>query len=250
MQRVMLTVAYDGTNYNGWALQPGATTIEGMLNRAIHALTGEEIRVIGASRTDAGVHAYGNLAVFDTESSIPGDRFSYALNHMLPEDIRIVSSRQVPAEFHPRHCHSVKTYEYHILNSAYRIPTKRLYSCYNNMPMDVERMNQAGRYLVGEHDFTSFCNVDSQAETHVRTLYEVSAARQDDMIIIRVRGNGFLYNMVRIIAGTLMQIGRGKGTPEDIMQMLEKKDRGAAGPTAPACGLFLAGYEINVDNAE
>ena len=251
MQRVMLTVAYDGTNYKGFAEQLNASTIEGTLNRALMRVTGEPIKVIGASRTDAGVHAQGNLVVFDTMSSIPADRFSYAVNHMLPDDIRIVSSRAVPSDFHPRRCHSVKTYEYHILNAEYPVPTQRLYSCYNNMYMDVEQMNLAGRYLVGEHDFTSFCNTDSQAQSHIRTLYEVTAARgmgmQKDMIIIRVKGNGFLYNMVRIIAGTLMQIGYGKGMPEDIVAILDKKARSAAGPTAPACGLFLIGYEIDID---
>lgn len=251
MQRVMLTVAYDGTNYKGFAEQLEVPTIEGTLNRALTGVTGEPIKVIGASRTDAGVHAYGNLVVFDTKSPIPADRFSYAVNHMLPDDIRITSSRAVPPDFHPRHCHSVKTYEYHILNAEYPDPTQRFYSYYSNMHMDVERMNRAGSYLVGEHDFTSFCNTDSQAQSHVRILYEVTASRgtgiQKDMIVIRVRGNGFLYNMVRIIAGTLIQIGCGKGMPEDMIAVLDRKDRSAAGPTVPACGLFLIGYEIDID---
>ena len=251
MQRIMLTVAYDGTNYKGFAEQLYAPTIEGTLNRALTGVTGEPIKVIGASRTDAGVHAYGNLVVFDTDSPIPADRFSYAVNHMLPDDIRVISSRSVPSDFHPRHCHSVKTYEYRILNAENPIPTQRLYSYYNNMHMDLDKMNLAGSYLVGEHDFTSFCNTDTQAKSHIRTLYEVTAERgtdiRNDMIIIRVRGNGFLYNMVRIIAGTLMQIGSGKGMPEDVVSMLEKRARSAAGPTAPACGLFLIGYEIDID---
>lgn len=243
MKRVMLTVSYDGTAYNGWALQKSTpNTIEEMLNRAIHGLTGEEVQVIGASRTDAGVHAYGNVAVFDTASTIPGDRFSFALNHLLPEDIRVVESREVAADFHPRHCNTEKTYEYRVLNSKEEVPTKRLYTYHFSMPLDEAIMQEAGQHLVGEHDFTSFCNVESQALSHVRTIKDVNVRRQGDEVVISVTGNGFLYNMVRIIAGTLIQIGRGKGAPSDVPDMIEAKDRSAAGPTAPAQGLFLMKY--------
>ena len=228
-KRVMLVVSYDGTAYNGWALQTSThNTIEEMLNRAIHGLTGEDVQVIGASRTDAGVHAYGNIAVFDTASSIPGEKFSFALNHILPDDISVVDSRDVAADFHPRHCDTEKTYEYHVLNTRFEIPVKRHYTYHFSMPLDVEAMQEAGNYLVGEHDFTSFCNV----------------RREGDEVIISVTGNGFLYNMVRIIAGTLLQIGRGKGKPSDIAGMLDAKDRSAAGPTAPPQGLFLMEYKF------
>ena len=243
-KRILLVVSYDGTNYSGWALQKSThNTIEEMLNRAIHGLTGEEVQVIGASRTDAGVHAYGNIAVFDTLSSIPGDRFSFALNHILPGDIRVVESREVDSSFHPRHCDCEKTYEYRVLNTPYEIPVKRLYTYHFSMPLDIEVMQKAGDLLVGEHDFTSFCNVQSQALSHVRTITEIGVRRDGDEVVITVTGNGFLYNMVRIIAGTLLQIGRGKGSPEDIPAMLEAKDRSKAGPTAPAHGLFLLGYK-------
>lgn len=243
-KRVMLVVSYDGTAYNGWALQ-GSThnTIEEMLNRAIHGLTGEEIQVIGASRTDAGVHALGNIAVFDTMSTIPGDRFSFALNHILPEDIRVVESREVAASFHPRHCNTLKTYEYRVLNTKMPIPVKRLYTYHFSMPLDIGAMQKAADYLVGEHDFTSFCNTESQALSHVRTITDITVKRHGDEVRIYVTGTGFLYNMVRIIAGTLLQIGRGKGVPSDVETMLMKKDRSAAGPTAPPQGLFL--YEYN-----
>ncbi len=245
MNRIMLVVSYDGTGYNGWALQKSThNTIEEMLNRAIKALTGEEVQVIGASRTDAGVHAYGNVAVFDTESTIPGDRFSYALNHVLPADIRVVESREVAGDFHPRHCETEKTYEYRVLNTRMPVPTERLYSYHFSMPLEVTRMQQAAQYLVGEHDFTSFCNVESQALSHVRTIKDVTVSRSGDMVTISVTGNGFLYNMVRIIAGTLIQIGRGKGQPSDVAAMLEAKDRSAAGPTAPPEGLFLIKYKF------
>ncbi|WP_024865244.1 tRNA pseudouridine(38-40) synthase TruA [Butyrivibrio sp. FCS014] len=244
-RRVMLVVAYDGTAYSGWAFQTGThNTIEEMLNRAILSLTGEEVSVIGASRTDAGVHAYGNIAVFDTVSTVPGDRFSFALNNILPEDIRVTSSMDVAPDFHPRHCNTEKTYEYRVLNTKMPNPVRRLYTYHFSMPLDTEVMQKAGQYLVGEHDFTSFCNVQSQALSHVRIIKDVSVRREGDEVIISVTGNGFLYNMVRIIAGTLLQIGRGKGSPSDVTLMLEKKDRAAAGPTAPPQGLFLMEYRF------
>ena len=244
-RRIMLVVSYDGTAYNGWALQKSThNTIEEMLNRAIHGLTGEEVEVIGASRTDAGVHAYGNIAVFDTDSTIPGDRFSYALNHILPQDICVVESMEVHKDFHPRHCDTEKTYEYRVLNTKMPVPTKRFYTYHFSMPLDIDAMNEAAQYLEGEHDFTSFCNVESQALSHVRTVKKVEVIKHGDEVIIRVTGNGFLYNMVRIIAGTLLQIGRGKGEPSDVAVMLDKKDRAAAGPTAPPQGLFLMEYRF------
>ena len=244
MRRIMLTVAYDGTSYNGFALQPGAVTIEGELNAALKALTGEEIAVIGASRTDAGVHAYGNLAVFDTNSTVPPLNFCLAVNSKLPPDIRVLRYVEVPADFHPRHCNTIKTYEYRIMNCQTMIPTDRLYSCHFNMPLDEKRMQTAGKYLVGEHDFSSFCSAGSQAISHVRTITDVDVFREKELVTIKVTGTGFLYNMVRIIAGTLMQIGRGKGEPEEIKTILEAVDRTKAGPTAPPEGLFLMGYEF------
>ncbi len=244
-RRIMLTVAYDGTAYSGFAVQENTPeTIEGKLNEAIERLTGEKTEVIGASRTDAGVHAYGNVVVFDTESTIPGDRFIFAINHELPQDIRITDSREVSPDFHPRHCNTEKTYEYRILNTPISVPTKRLYACHFSMPLDVDIMNEAAAYLVGEHDFTSFCNAQSQALSHVRTVKDVHVTRNGDEVVISVTGNGFLYNMVRIIAGTLMQIGRGKGGPSQMKTILEKKNRAAAGPTAPPQGLFLMKYEF------
>ncbi len=243
-KRIMLTVAYDGTLYHGFAFQENTLTIEGILNDSIEALTGEKTEVIGASRTDAGVHAFGNVVVFDTTATIPSEKFGAALNTKLPDDIRIMESSEVPADFHPRKCYSEKTYEYHILNTKTPIPTKRYYTWNCTYPLDEEKMNQAAAYLVGEHDFTSFCNVESQAISHVRTIISAEVKRDGDEVIIRIVGNGFLYNMVRIIAGTLMQIGRGKNAPENIKTMLEAKDRTAAGPTAPPQGLFLIKYDF------
>lgn len=239
MKRVKLVVAYDGTNYHGWQVQDNGITIEEVLNRTISELVQEDIKVIGASRTDAGVHACGNVAVFDTESRIPGDKFSFALNQRLPDDIRIQESCEVDADFHPRYADTVKTYEYNILNRRFELPSKRLYAAFCYYPMDIERMNQAVAYLVGEHDFKSFCSAGAQVQTTVRTIYAVNVTKEDDMVHIRITGNGFLYNMVRIIAGTLMQVGTGLMEPEHVKEILEARDRSKAGPTAVAKGLTL-----------
>ena len=243
MKRVMLTVAYDGTGYHGWQLQPNVITVESVLNEKLSELFGEEIRVIGASRTDTGVHALGNIAVFDTNARMPAEKVSYALNQRLPEDIRIQKSIEVPIDFHPRHQNSRKTYEYKILNREFPQPIQRLYAHFTYVPLDIERMQKAADYFVGEHDYKSFCSVNTVAETTVRTIYALTVEKQDEMITIRVTGSGFLYNMVRIIAGTLMEVGRGNLEPENIPDILNSLDRTKAGPTAPACGLTLVKYQ-------
>lgn len=245
-KRVILSVAYDGTSYCGWQVQKNGETIEGVLNRELSRLFGEEITVIGASRTDSGVHALGNVAVFDTEARMPADKMAYALNSRLPDDIRIQRSFEVPSDFHPRKTACVKTYEYRILNREFELPSERLDSYFFRRRLDVERMKAACPYFTGEHDFKSFCSIHTQAETTVRTIYslEVTEQKLDSqgrLIRIRVTGNGFLYNMVRILAGTLIQIGLTAYAPEDVAAMLEARDRQAAGPTAPAKGLTLLG---------
>lgn len=243
MKRVMLTVAYDGTKYHGWQIQPNGETIEGILNGCLSELLGERIEVVGASRTDSGVHAMGNVAVFDTESPIPADKMSYALNRSLPEDIRIQKSEEVAPGFHPRHCASRKTYEYRIYCAPFPMPTKRLYAHYTYVPTNVDLMSQAAGCLVGEHDFKSFCSTDAQVETTVRRIDSIEVLMEDREIVIRISGRGFLYNMVRIIAGTLLEIGRGHIAPQEMEKILEARDRKAAGPTAPACGLTLVKIE-------
>lgn len=244
MKRIMLKVAYDGTAYHGWQIQPNGETIEGVLNRCLSELLQEKIEVIGASRTDSGVHAKENIAVFDTNSLMPPEKVAYALNVRLPEDIRIQGSEEVAADFHPRHCDSRKTYEYRIYNATFSMPTERLYSYFTYVPLDVEKMREAAGYFVGMHDFKSFCSADTQVENTVRQVESVEVCKVDNVITIRVTGRGFLYNMVRIMAGTLMEVGRGRLKPEDIKGILEAKDRNAAGPTAPACGLTLVKYEF------
>lgn len=293
-RRILLRVAYDGTNYHGWQLQPNAATIEGELNRALCALTGEEIVVTGASRTDAGVHALGNVAVFDTTSRIPAEKFSYALNQRLPEDIVIQSSKQVADDFHPRHCDCRKTYEYDILNRTFPLPAYRNTAYFLYGTLNIEAMRRACQAFLGEHDFASFCAAGAQVQTTVRKIYSlevecrplteagtpvppasgeavnaadgkhgeqvqqaqpesgetaipaaggVNAGSADQLLTIRVKGNGFLYNMVRIIAGTLVEVGRGHIKPEEVAGIIAAKDRAKAGPTAPARGLRLVEIE-------
>ena len=241
--RVKLVVAYEGTNYCGWQIQPNGITIEQVLNETLSSLLGEEITVMGASRTDAGVHSLGDVAVFETHTKMPAEKISFALNQRLPEDIVVQESCQVPEDFHPRFSKSRKTYEYRILNCRFRQPLERRTSYFYHYPLDVRAMQKAAAYLVGEHDFTSFASVHAQTNTYVRMIYALDVVREGDMIRIRVQGNGFLYNMVRIIAGTLIQVGAGIKKPEDMESILAGKDRELAGPTAPAHGLTMIGLE-------
>lgn len=243
MKRIKLTVAYDGTDYCGWQIQKNGVTVEEVLNRALSRLTGEKITVIGASRTDAGVHARGNVAVFDTDARIPAERIAYAVNALLPEDVVVVRSEEVPAGWHPRKCVSVKTYEYRILNREFPDPVRRRDTYFVSFPLDLDRMRQAAGYLKGTHDFKSFCSAQTSVEDTVRTIYSLDVEKAGDLFTVRVRGNGFLYNMVRIIAGTLAGVGRGYFEPEEVERMLEKKDRTKAGVTAPPQGLTLVGIE-------
>lgn len=243
MRRFKLTVAYDGTNYCGWQIQPNGITIEEVLNKKLSKLTGEDIRIIGASRTDSGVHALGNVAVFDSCTGIPPERLAYALNQRLPDDIVAVKSEEVRADWHPRYCNCVKTYEYHILNAKIPDPTRRLTRYFVSYNLDLEKMKQAAEYLVGEHDFASFCNVRTNVEDTVRTIYDLDIKKNGDEITIRIRGNGFLYNMVRIIVGTLLRVGRAFYTPCRVKEILEAGNRQAAGVTAPPQGLMLVGIE-------
>lgn len=243
-KRVRLIVAYDGTAYHGWQVQNNGITIESELNRCLTQLLGEPIQVIGASRTDAGVHALGNIAVFDTTARMPAEKISYALNQRLPEDIRIQRSEEVAPDWHPRHAESRKTYEYRIYRGEFAMPTRRLYTYFTYHTLDVEAMRRAAGYLIGEHDFKSFCQVGAQVETTVRRIYSLELSEQGPELVLQICGGGFLYNMVRIIVGTLMEVGQGKRRPEDMVSILAACDRQAAGPTAPAHGLTLVKYEF------
>ena len=239
MKRIKLTVAYDGTGYCGWQVQPKGTTVEAVLNRALSDLTGEDIKVTGASRTDAGVHAEGNVAVFDTETGIPPERMAYAVNRLLPEDIVVVKSEEVPGDWHPRYQDSVKTYEYRILNRGMPDPVRRFTTFHVSYPLNLDAMREAAEYLKGEHDFKSFCSIHTDVKSTVRTIYDLTIEKDGDIITLRISGNGFLYNMVRIIAGTLITVGRGAWPPEKIKEILQARDRQKAAATVPAKGLVL-----------
>ena len=239
MKRFKLTVAYDGTDYCGWQIQPNGITVEEVLNRKLSELTGEKITVIGASRTDSGVHAMGNVAVFDSDTSIPAERIAYALNRNLPEDIVVVKSEEVPLDWHPRYQDTVKTYEYRILNREMPDPIRRRDTFFVSYPLDIGKMQEAAEYLRGRHDFKSFCNIKTDVEDTVRTIYDLDVLRDGDLITIRISGNGFLYNMVRIIVGTLIRVGRGFYPPTRVKEILDAENRETAGATAPPHGLVL-----------
>lgn len=244
MKRVKLLIAYDGTNYCGWQKQINGITVEEVINKTLTDLLNEDIEVIGASRTDSGVHALANVAVFDTETKIPAEKISFALNQRLPEDITIQGSEEVSPHFHPRYCNSTKTYEYKILNRRFDMPINRLYTHFVYMPLDVEKMKKAAEYIVGEHDFKSFCSARSQVSDTVRTVYSLDIDKNDeDIITFRISGNGFLYNMVRIIVGTLIKVGLSVYPPEYVKEIIDAMDRNVAGPKAPAKGLTLIGIE-------
>ena len=242
MKRFKLTVAYDGTAYCGYQYQPELPTIEGCVNDALSELLKENIVTIGASRTDAGVHSYGNVAVFDSNTTIPAEKLAPALNTKLPDSIRIMESREVPVDFHPRKNVIDKTYEYHINTAKIPFPTDRMYIHNVKHDLNIENMKEAAKFIEGRHDFTSFCSAKTDKEDKIRTVFQIDVEEfLRNGIVIRVRGDGFLYNMVRIIAGTLVKAGEGKIKPEDIPVIIERKDRGHLGTTLPAKGLFLMG---------
>ena len=247
MKRIMLTVAYDGSAYHGWQIEPTGLTVEEVVNRCLSGLLGENVKVSGASRTDAGVHALGNLCVFDTDTRIPPDKIAPALNGRLPEDIVIRASREVPAGFHPRRCDSIKTYEYTFYRDRLPNPLVRKTSTFIYRPLDLSAMREAAAYWEGEHDFASFCAAGSQAETTVRRIIRTDITEDGPFLRFRVSGTGFLYNMVRIMAGTLLKAGLGQIRPESVPQILEAKDRTQAGPTAPPQGLCLIGIDLYPD---
>lgn len=265
MRRIMLTIAYDGTDYVGWQIQPNGLAVEQVINNALSELLGEEIVIAGASRTDSGVHALGNVAVFDTNTRIPADKICFALNQRLPKDIVCLSSCEARADFHPRHADCTKTYEYTIYNAVHPDPIKRRYSYFVYVPLDVDAMRKAAEYLKGEHDFASFCSAHAQVKTTVRTIYSLDIITGNEElgetqpyqkkymshdITISISGNGFLYNMVRIIAGTLVKVGYHFYPPEYVLEILNACDRKKAGPKAPAEGLKLIGIKYDPKDYE
>jgi tRNA pseudouridine38-40 synthase len=220
------------------------------LQKAIEDLVGEKVNVTGASRTDSGVHALGQVVVFDTSKQIPAWKFTLAINQRLPKDIVVQSSEEVPLDFHPRYTGVVKTYEYRILNRRVQLPNERLYSYFVPKKLNVDSMREAAAYLIGEHDFRSFCSQKTDVLSTVRTVYSLTLEEQGDMIILRITGNGFLYNMVRIITGALLKVGFEQKTPEEIREAVEHPSGIVAGPTAPAHGLTLVEIQYLSENNE
>ncbi|WP_442602749.1 tRNA pseudouridine(38-40) synthase TruA [Paenibacillus sp. KN14-4R] len=249
MRNLRFVVAYDGTKYSGFQTQPDALTIQDELEGAIMNLTGEKVKIIASGRTDAGVHAKGQVFNFMTISQIPVERWCLALNTRLPRDIVTRHAQEVPLEFHSRHAAKLKTYSYTIRTGRFPDVFSRQYQLHHPARLDAEAMREGLEHLRGEHDFTSFCSVRSTKQSHVRTLYDVRLEVLEEeydlgynspsVIRIVMTGNGFLYNMVRIIVGTLLQIGTGKRSSGDMARILAAKDRSKAGPTAEAHGLML-----------
>lgn len=238
--RILLTIEYDGTNYSGWQTQKNAVSIQETVEEAILRATGERVRVTGAGRTDAGVHALAQKAHFDTNSTIPPDKMSYALNLVLPADIRIRESREVPDWFHAMRSAKTKHYRYVIYNDEHDCAINRNYCCFVRQNLDIAAMSKAASYFKGEHDFAAFCAQGSTpVATTVRTISECTVEKIGNYINIDVYGNGFLYNMVRIISGTLIDVGKKRKKPEDIPNIILSKDRNNASATAPAKGLVL-----------
>lgn len=243
MRNIKLTIEYEGKDYNGWQKQPNKLNIQGEIERAIQIVTGQEADLIGSGRTDAGVHAFGQVANFKTESDFPIEKLATAINSQLKKSIRVLKAEEVPLEFHSRyHCHK-KTYGYIIENSEQGTAIYRNTTYHVSQPLDVEKMQQAANYLVGEHDFSSFKSSGTSSKSSVRTIYQAQVLKEQTRVIIMLTGNGFLYNMVRIIAGTLVEIGLGHMEPTEMQKILEAKDRQKAGKTLAAQGLFLMNVE-------
>jgi len=249
MRNIRLTISYDGTDYRGFQVQPGFPSIQAALVEAIAAITGENVTVYGSGRTDAGVHARAQVVNFATSSRLPIDRWCLAINARLPHDIAAWAAEEVPASFHARKSSKRKTYCYTINGNRYPDPLARRQELHHPGSLDVPAMREAIRHLEGEHDFTSFCSVRAETESRVRTIYEarleqsavegMEGAPGVGRIRLFFTGNGFLYNMVRIMAGTLMAVGEGKLNAADVPRILQAKDRASAGPTAKPHGLSL-----------
>ncbi|MBE6807284.1 MAG: tRNA pseudouridine(38-40) synthase TruA [Ruminococcaceae bacterium] len=240
MARIMLTLRYDGTAYHGWQVQPNGVTVQQTLQDAIEAVTGVRAGVTGCSRTDAGVHADMFCCAFDTASPLRGDKLCSALNYHLPRDISVYEAREVEEAFHPRYHAAGKRYVYRIWNGPQRHPVYDKYALWVKKPLDTDRLNRMGQEYVGTHDFAAFCGAGSDVQgTTRRTIHTCSVTRQGDMVLFTVEGDGFLYNMVRIMVGTLLEVAAGRLPADGLPAIFESGDRTKAGPTAPAQGLCL-----------
>lgn len=243
MSRYKLIIAYDGTHYHGFAKQPNAITIQELLEKAIGSILGQSIKVIGAGRTDTGVHAKAQCCIFDADTNIPVERLTGAINSKLPKDIIVQKVEKTTADFHPRYAAKRKTYRYQILNSEVQDPFLYRYTYFYPYKLDIERMREGGNHIIGEHDFACFCSTGSGVHSTTREVYSLNITTQDNLITIDICGNGFLYNMVRIIVGTLIDVGIGKKAPEMVQEIIESQNRKLAGYTAPPQGLMMLNIE-------
>jgi tRNA pseudouridine38-40 synthase len=239
VRNIKLIIEYDGTNYAGWQRQPHDITIQGEIERAIGEITGEETQITGSSRTDAGVHAKGYVANFYTNSKIVIEKFTGAINSKLPLDIVILHSLDVAEEFHSRYNSIGKRYSYAILNRHESVAVGRNYLYHHKWILDTKAMKEAAEYFIGTHDFSAFKNLGSSAKTSVRTITELHITKDGDLIKIYIAADGFLYNMVRIIVGSLIRVGEGKIKPNEIKDIIESKQRSKAGKSVPPGGLCL-----------
>lgn len=243
MRNIKLTIEYDGKDFKGWQKQPNHLNIQGEIEKAIQTVTGKEVELIGSGRTDAGVHAFAQIANFKIDTDFPLEKMAIAFNSQLKKSIRIKKVEEVEEDFHSRyHCHK-KTYGYIIDNSEQGTAVYRNMTYHVPQLLDIEAMQKAANYLIGEHDFSSFKSSGTSSKSSVRTLYNAQVLKEQERVVIQLTGNGFLYNMVRIISGTLVEIGKGEKKPEEMKLILEAKDRSLAGKTLPPQGLFLMNVE-------
>lgn len=239
MKNIKLTIEYDGTDFCGWQKQVGLRTVEGVLNNALSVVLNEEVSIIGSGRTDAKVHALGQVANFKSETQIALDRFSRAVNAYLPRDVAILSAEEVPMEFHSRYEPKRKTYIYKVQNGSVCRPVYRNYAGHYYRNLEEEKMRKALQMFVGEHDFKAFMSAGSKIKKTVRTIYKAEISREKDLLIIEVEGNGFLYNMVRRIVGIVLEAGSGRLEIDEIPKILEEKDNKRTMRLAPPQGLYL-----------
>ncbi|OIU72921.1 tRNA pseudouridine(38-40) synthase TruA [Rossellomorea aquimaris] len=240
MKRVKCTISYDGTHFSGYQIQPNRRTVQGLLEETLSAINkGEHIRVTASGRTDAGVHANGQVFHFDTPLSIPEEKWPVVLNTRLPDEVVIKEAQYVPEDFHARFSVKRKEYRYRVYTAQSRSPFHRHYALHHPYTLSVDAMKRAAEHLIGEHDFTSFCSAKTEVEDKVRNLQRITIIEQEGEIIFSFTGNGFLYNMVRILVGTLLEVGAGNLQSADMKAILQAKDRNHAGKTAPPHGLYL-----------
>ena len=239
MRNIKLIIEYDGKGFNVWQKQPDRLNIQGEIEKSIEEITGEKVDLTASGRTDAGVHSLGQTANFKTDSKIPTEKFAKAINSRLKKSIVIKSAEEVDEKFHSRYSVKSKTYRYIINNSENGTAIYRGLEYHVPMKLDYEKMNEAIKYFIGEHDFKAFKASGTSSKSSVRKILDGSVRKEGERVIIEVTGTGFLYNMVRIISGTLLDVGLGKIKPEDIPSIIESKDRTKAGKTLPAHGLYL-----------